>query len=54
MEQDVKIKLNSGSVIICNISYPEENPNGAVEDIARAMEYIGLFDGVERLPQIDK
>jgi hypothetical protein len=28
--------------------YPEENPEGAMDDIVKVMAHIGLFDGIKQ------
>ena len=41
------IKLSSLSEITFEVIYPEENPQGYMEDITKTMAYVGLFDGLD-------
>lgn len=38
----------SHSIIEMSVVYPQENPFNAVDDIVKAMAYVGLFDGVQK------
>lgn len=49
-------QLNSGTTlqnkrcfsdIAFNCHYPEENPEGALEDITNALANVGVFDGIK-------
>lgn len=50
------IKLSSLSEISFEVIYPEENPQGYMEDITKTMAYVGLFDGlnVKKLTDFNK
>ena len=39
---------NCGNKIYATSFYPKGNPPNAIEEITRCMEYIGLFNGVNR------
>jgi hypothetical protein len=40
------IHLSSGSVLICGVRYPEDNPESAEAEIVRCFSSVGVFDDI--------
>ncbi len=46
--KDTKTIVTSHSELTFTVNYPEVNDKNAISDIAAALSYVGVFDGVNK------
>ncbi len=41
-----KIQISSSTELELRCFFPDENPDGAIQDITRTLQYVGVFDNL--------